>query len=83
MFRNKGFTLIELMIVMAIVAIVIAIAVGDGGQRYQPPTKCIDGYLYEVDREDGDLEEVWSDGEQVTCDPRQPAPQVYNERRDD
>lgn len=43
--KQKGFTLIELMICVAIIGILIAVALG-GGQ--QPKEKCIGGKLFVV-----------------------------------
>lgn len=74
--NHRRFTLIELMIVLVIFVILGGI-IGQffglfPGHPYVPRTECVNGVMYSVDPEDGDLELIrhggWGRGEKVTCD---------------
>jgi len=62
--NQHGFTIIELVIVLALIAIVISLGVGSGW--FKPSYKCVDGYKYQVKHHS--LHIVYDkDGKPVVC----------------
>jgi prepilin-type N-terminal cleavage/methylation domain-containing protein len=65
--KSKGFTLIELMIVLCIVGILVATVFGMAGYKESVNVECVRGFKYSVDMQGGLHFILDANGDRIQC----------------